>query len=239
MLMLPLWIAIPGAMLVTAGAGAACERLLYRPLVARGASHMVLVMASLGLFVVIENAVDLVFGPSGLSLRIGMPAPWFVGGVVIMPYQIVSPLVALVAVAACAALLYRTGFGREFRATITNDELLEINGISTVRIKTLAFALGSALLPVAGWLLMAGGSGVSPTIGITAVLTGAMAMFLGGVDSPLGGAIAGFLIGIVENVCVYFIPTEWQVAVTYGILVAFIMVRPTGLFGRTVQKAAI
>ncbi len=238
-LALPLWAALVLAIALTSAAGAGCERLLYRPLVNRGVSHMVVVMASLGLFVVIENSMDLVFGPSGLSLRIDPQTPWLVSGVVIMPIQIIAPMVALAITGLLALMLYRTMAGREFRAAITNPELLEINGISVSRIKLYAFAIGSAILPVAALLLISGGSGVSPTVGITAVLTGAMAMFLGGVDSPLGAAVAGFIIGIVENLSVFVLPTAWQVSITYGILLLVIMIRPTGLFGRAVQKATV
>lgn len=236
---LPVGVAAVGAAMFLAAAGALCERALYAPLVRRGASHMVVVMGSLGLFVVIENGLDLAFGPSGRSLDFQMPPPFFVGGVIVSPPQIAAPLISLAIILGYGWLLFRTRFGRDLRACITNAELLEINGVSTRRLRTLAFALGSALLPVAATLLLIGGSGVSPTIGITAVLTGAMAMFLGGVDAPLGAAAAGFLIGILENLSVFAVPTEWQVAVTYGLLLLLIMARPTGLFGRAVAKASV
>jgi branched-chain amino acid transport system permease protein len=234
----PLALAALGAAALTALAGAACDRLLYRPLAARGASHMVVVMASLGLFIVIENVLALGFGSSGRSIAF-ISGAFELGPLLVTHIQWIAPLVSLAVVGGFVLLLHRSTLGRHLRALVTNDELLEINGVEARRLKMLAFALGSALLPIAAAMLMASGAGAAPTMGITAVLTGAMAMFLGGVDNFLGAAAAGFLIGIIENICVWIVPTEWQVAVTYGILLLVIMAKPTGLFGRGLQKATV
>ena len=86
---------------------------------------------------------------------------------------------------------------------------------------------------------MASGSGIGPDVGVNAVLIGAMAMFLGGVDTIAGAALAGLLLGIVESLSAYFLPTEWQTAVTYALALLYLMVRPTGLFGRTLPRASL
>ncbi|NDH53784.1 MAG: hypothetical protein EBY24_17760 [Betaproteobacteria bacterium] len=125
------------------------------------------------------------------------------------------------------------------RALIDNEELLLLNGVDTGRLKMLAFAIGSALLPCAAALSIVSGSGISPYFGIQAVLTGAMAMFFGGVDSIEGAAVAGLALGIIESLAAFILPTEWQTAVTYALVLVFLMVRPTGLFGRALPKTSL
>ena len=132
-------------------------------------------------------------------------------------------------------LLRRSRFGRRVRALIDDDELLTLQGVDARRLKRLAFCLGSAVLAFPAALMMMSGAGVTPFMGIDAVLTGAMAVFLGGVGSLLGAALAGFLIGLVENLSTFVLPTEWQTAATYTLLLAFLVVRPTGILGRALR----
>jgi branched-chain amino acid transport system permease protein len=236
---LPLVVVVLGAAAVAAAAGILCQLALYRPLRARQASPLVVVMGSLGLMVVIENLLALVFGPSGFSLALELPPPLLVAGVVVSPAQLWAPLVALAVTLVFLAFLSRTVLGQQFRALVVDEELLRLNGVETERLKLWAFAIGSAMLAVPAALLMASGAGVSPYIGIPAVLTGAMALFLGGVDSFAGAALGGLAIGVVENVSVWLIPTEWQTAITYALLLLFLMLRPTGLMGRRLRQSAV
>jgi branched-chain amino acid transport system permease protein len=235
----PLVIAVVASGAVTALAGVLCLRGLYGPMRRVGASPLIVVMGSLGLMVVVENVLALVFGPSGYSLDLGVvPVVPFLG-LRASVVQLVAPGVALAAVGAVAAFLYRSAAGRRLRALVNDPELLTLNGVETRRLELVAFAIGSALLVLPATLLMASSSGVSPFVGVAAVLTGAMAMFLGGVDSYLGAALGGFVIGVVENLSVWLLPTEWQSAVTYALLLCFLLVRPTGLLGRALPQSSL
>jgi branched-chain amino acid transport system permease protein len=135
--------------------------------------------------------------------------------------------------------LRRTVTGQQLRALVVDEELLRLQGVETERLKLLAFAIGSAMLAVPAALLMSSGAGVSPYIGTGAVLTGAMALFLGGVDSFAGAALGGFIIGVVENVSVWLVATEWQTAITYALLLLFLMIRPTGLLGGGLRQSRV
>jgi branched-subunit amino acid ABC-type transport system permease component len=231
--------AVGAAALLASGAGYACQRGLYEPLLARGASPLVIVMASLGLTIVIENVLALGFGPSGQSLLIDLGPPVIAAGLVIAPAQLLAPAVAAALVMVVVIGVLRSHYGRVVRALVSDEELLNLQGIATAPLKRYVFAAASAVLPIPATLLMLSGSGVSPFIGIPAVLTGAMALFLGGIDSLVGAAAAGLLIGIVENLSVMFLPTAWQTAITYSLLLMVIMVRPTGLFGRRLRQASL
>ena len=212
---------------------------LYRPLQRRGASSLVMVMASLGVMVVADNLVVLGFGPTGYSIDVVVPQAVSFGPLLLTGGQMVAPVVALILVLLYLVFLHRSVNGRRMRALIDNEELLLLNGVDTARLKLLAFAIGSALLPCAAELSIVSGSGISPYFGIQAVLTGAMAMFFGGVDSIEGAAVAGMTLGVIESLAAYVLPTEWQTAVTYAAILIFLMVRPTGLFGRSLPQTSL
>ena len=212
---------------------------LYRPLQRRGASSLVMVMASLGVMVVADNLVVLGFGPTGYSIDVVVPQAVSFGPLLLTGGQMVAPVVALILVLLYLVFLHRSVNGRRMRALIDNEELLLLNGVDTARLKLLAFAIGSALLPCAAALSIVSGSGISPYFGIQAVLTGAMAMFFGGVDSIEGAAVAGMTLGVIESLAAYVLPTEWQTAVTYAAILIFLMVRPTGLFGRSLPQTSL
>ena len=212
---------------------------LYRPLQRRGASSLVMVMASLGVMVIADNLIVLGFGPTGYSIDVSVPATLSFGPVLLTGGQMVAPVTAAIVVALYLWFLFRSIHGRRMRALIDNEELLLLNGVDTGRLKMLAFAMGSALLPCAAALSIVSGSGISPYFGIQAVLTGAMAMFFGGVDSIEGAAVAGLALGVMESLAAYVLPTEWQTAVTYAAVLLFLMVRPTGLFGRSLPKTTL
>ena len=235
----PFVFAILVAALVCAALGVACMKLLYIPLQARGATPLVTVMASLGVMTIVENLLLLYFGPSGYSIDVTVPEPLIVGDVFLTGGQYMAPVYSAVIVALYLFFLFKTPYGQRLRALIDNEELLLLNGVDTRRIKLLAFACGSALLPVALGLLVMTGAGVTPGVGISAVLIGAMAMFFGGVDSIEGAAVAGLILGIVESLTVYILPTEWQTATTYALVLIFLIIRPTGLFGRSLARTSL
>jgi branched-chain amino acid transport system permease protein len=152
--------------------------------------------------------------------------------------QFLAPLVAVVVVIGYLFFLFKTTYGQYLRAIIDNEELLLRNGVDTRRVKVLAFACGSLLLPIALALFVQAGAGIGPNVGVSATLIGAMAMFLGGIDRIAGAALAGLLLGIVENLAAFFFPTEWQTAVTYALALLFLMVRPTGLLGQSLSRVS-
>jgi branched-chain amino acid transport system permease protein len=196
-------------------------------------------MASLGVRIVCDNLLRLSFGPSGFSIDVAVPDPVMIGGVFLTGGQFLTPFIAAIIVALYLLFLFRTSYGQQMRALIDNEELLLLNGIDTKRVKLLAFGCGSALLPVAMSLYVMSGAGVGPGVGVPAVLIGAMAMFLGGVDTIAGAALAGLLLGVVESLAAFVLPTEWQTAVTYALALVFLMLRPTGLFGRSLPRSSL
>jgi branched-chain amino acid transport system permease protein len=151
-------------------------------------------------------------------------------GLYLAPVFWVAILVSAVLFAGLGLFLGRTRAGIGLRALSENPELLRVYGLSSGRLSQLAFALGSALV-VPGAVLGAATTGLQPTVGAHVMLISLAATIVGGVGSLRGAALAGLLLGLVENVAITFVDTQWSEAASFVVLFAFILLRPTGLFG--------
>ena len=93
------------------------------------------------------------------------------------------------------------------------------------------FLLGSGIAGLGG-ILAAFDTGVQPTSDMTFMLKAVIAAIIGGAGNVYGALAGAFLIGIIENVGVWVIPTEWKPAISFGLLITFLIWRPKGIFRR-------
>jgi branched-chain amino acid transport system permease protein len=236
---LPLVLA--GALAIAAAAlvGLLIDLLLYQRLEARGAVRTTVFIASLGLLIVVENVVALVFGPDPLRLDVGGLATAIeIGPVFVTWLHVVTVALALAGYLALMAFLTRTRAGRAVRAASSSPEMARTVGIDLGRIHLLTYALGSAVSAPAG-ILVAMDVGAEPYRGTQFVLLASVAVILGGIGSIPGALLGGVFVGLLENLGVWQIPSEWQSAISFGVFLVFIVVRPRGFFGRAVQSAEI
>ena len=141
---------------------------------------------------------------------------------------------------ACAAaitlllhvLLYRTRFGLALRAVSRNPAAAAFVGINTGLVLFFAFALASAIGGFAGYLIAAGDQQITPYFGLWATFKGLIAMTLGGMGSIPGAIAGGLLLGIIESHCGWYLGTEYRDLASYGVLFAFLVFRPGGLFAQ-------
>ena len=106
--------------------------------------------------------------------------------------------------------------------------MAEVIGIDSPKVYMLSFAIGSALIGAACVLVLLE-KGANPYMGTMAVLLGSIAVIMGGVDSVPGGAISGFVLGLLINISTIRIPSEWQYALAFGIVMVIIVIRPEGI----------
>ena len=215
-----------------AGLGVASYFLLYRPFVVRGAPSFVVLIASLGLFILIENGLSILFGTDKKVIEGYSPGIHFVGPAFftdIHLYQIAS----LVLLGGGIALFLRlTSYGKAIQAMTDNAEMARIIGIDTVKVSVLVFALGSAISAVPAVLILLR-DGALPNMGFIAVFVAFLAVVVGGVGSIKGAVLGGFVLGLVENVGMWQLPTEWQSTIAFVVLFLVLLVRPRGLFAGT------
>jgi branched-chain amino acid transport system permease protein len=78
--------------------------------------------------------------------------------------------------------------------------------------------------------------GVEPGRGLSVVLVAAIAVLVGGLDAFTGAALGGLILGLAMNLGLWRIGAEWREALAFGVMLAFILLRPTGLYGRALEK---
>ena len=239
LLHLPIAVAVVGAILAAAAAGLLIDLLLYQQLERRGALRTSLFIASLGLLILIENVLAIVFTPDPMRLDIGALDTSLVIGPVFLTYLHV--LTVALAVAGYVALMWflkRSRWGQAIRAVSSSPEMARTVGIDLKRVHLLTYAIGSALAAPAG-ILVAMDVGAEPFRGTRFVLLASVAVIMGGIGSIPGAMLGGLFLGLLENVGIWQLPSEWQSAISFGVFLLFIVLRPRGFFGRRVQSAEL
>ena len=215
------------------------ESLVYRPLRQRGSSPMVMLLASLGMYIVLQNCISMFFGDDTKSIRTGVVKEGLpVFGARITPIQIIIIAVSIVLVVLVAIWLKKSRMGKAMRAVASDAELAKISGIDSDRVILWTFAIGSALAGVAG-ILVAMDVDMTPTMGMNALMMGVVAVIIGGVGSIPGVALGALLLGMAQHLGVWKISSQWQDAIAFIILFLFLLIRPRGFMGRKVKKVSV
>jgi branched-chain amino acid transport system permease protein len=235
----PVIIAVPMAIGLCAGLGVLIEVSVYRPLRHKDASALILLLASLGVYIVLQNIISMFFGDDTKTIRSGIVKEGInLLGARITPVQITIIIVSLLLVISCFLFLKYTKTGRSMRAVANNLELAQMTGINSDRMIIWAVALGSVLAGIAG-ILVALDVDMTPTMGMNALLMGVAAVIIGGVDSLPGVALGALLLGMAQNLGVWKISSQWQDAIAFFILLMFLLFRPQGFLGKRVKKVSV
>jgi len=238
-LKLPFALSVGLAILLSAGLGCLIDRAIYRPLRQRKSSSLVLLLASLGVYIVLQNLISLFFGDDTKSIRSGVVKEGLnVFGARITPIQITIIAVSIILLIGLVLLLKRTKLGKAIRAVSDDPELSSICGIDSERIILYVFAIGSALAGVAG-ILVALDVDMNPTMGIRFLMLGVVAVIIGGVGSITGTALGALLLGMAQHLGVWKISSQWQDAIAFAILLIFLLFRPEGFLGKKIKKATV
>lgn len=235
----PLWIAILLAIICATAIGLLSEIAIYRPLRKRNASPMILMIASLGIYTMLQNIISMIWGDDIKSVRMEeVKAGHEFLGAYITDIQIITIVVCFVLFVACIVFLNHSRIGRNIRAVASNPELSNIMGISSNRVILWAFGIGSALVAVAG-ILIAFDTDMTPTMGFNWLLFGVVAMIIGGVGSTWGLVGGALLLATAQHLSAYYIGSQWMNAVAYIILILFLLAKPLGFSGKRLKKVEI
>ena len=222
------------AALLTGGLGVVIERFAYRPL--RDAPRIAPLITAIGISFFLENAALLLFGGQfriyNTSEFIPFSAGFTVGSVSVDAVQIMTVVLGLVLMIGLRLLVVRTRLGKQMRAVAADREAAEMLGINVNFTIAATFFLGSALAGVAG--VMAGllFNQVTNTIGFLAGLKAFTAAVVGGIGSLPGAMLGGLLIGIAESFITGYVSSTYTNLIVFGVLIAVMLVRPSGLLGR-------
>jgi branched-chain amino acid transport system permease protein len=219
------------AMALTGLLAIALDAVLFRPLRKRGAS-IAAVMASFGAAMALRALIELLFSsrPAYLSRELQIAIP-IGAGIRVTPDQIALIAITAICVGALHTLLRYTGIGRSMRAVSENPALARVVGIDVARVIRLTWFIGGALACASGVMLGLVVQ-IRPTMGADLLLPLFAAAILGGVGSVAGALIGGLIVGLAEALTVQLVGAEWRAAVAFLVLIAVLLLRPTGLFGQ-------
>ena len=220
--------------------GALLDVAIFRRLRRRGASNLIFLLASLGLLVVIQNLLSVVFGDGTMSF---WALNTYGDGLVIFGARITR--IQAVSVILCNGFIFftwlfmkATKLGKLILAVSNNPELSAIVGVNVDRVIVAAFYISSICAASVG-LFIAMDVGMTPTMGFRPLLMAVVATIIGGGGSIPGIVVGGFFIASVQHLVAWGLSTQWQDAIVFLILLVFLFIRPRGLIGRKNSAAGI
>lgn len=228
---LPWIVTIPLVVLFMLLVGGATEMITVRPLIVKGAPILAPILALLAMLVITREVIGWSFGPDPqnvpypLGFRRIQIGP--VGG---SPQNFFIIAITLFVFAGAWLFFERTVWGRMFEAVAINRRAAALMGINLGRVTALAFAAGGACAGMAGMLL----SPVSTAhwlMGLPLAVQGFSALVVGGVGRVEGALLGGLILAFAEQLTQRYapIPSGFSQGVPLLLLIAFLMLRPTGL----------
>jgi len=231
------WPAFAATLFLSFGGGLLLEAVVIRPI--QDGPLVGIVILTIGLLIAINGLTTWIWG--GAAKQFDGPfstAPIRVGGVAFSKQDLGVIAVAFVAVGLVAALFTRTRLGLGLRAVAVNPLESRLVGIRASTMLAVGWGLAAVLGAVAG-VMAAPSLFLEPNMMQTVLLYAFAAAVLGGMESPLGAVIGGLLLGVVLNLVgtyVHWIGGELRLAVALALILSVLLVRPSGLFGRTALR---
>nr|VFK31870.1 MAG: branched-chain amino acid transport system permease protein [Candidatus Kentron sp. MB]VFK34837.1 MAG: branched-chain amino acid transport system permease protein [Candidatus Kentron sp. MB]VFK76974.1 MAG: branched-chain amino acid transport system permease protein [Candidatus Kentron sp. MB] len=236
---LPIPLALGLALISAVAFGILNELLFYRLLRDTKDAGLKMLVLSLGVYVLCQNLLSAFFGDEIKPLSAELfSGKYSFSDIFYTRIQLVGLFTAAMVFGFTLFLWRRTRLGKAIRAISENPELSRIFGIPKEKIILLAFALGSAYAGIAG-ILIGFDTGITPTMGFSLLLYGIVAMIIGGTESLWGIAVGALILATAQTLAAYYMDTRWTDAVTYLILIAFLIFRPYGVSGAKIRKVEI
>jgi len=230
------FVALVAGIAVAALVAVITHRVIYEPL---DASSIGLLITSIGVAFVYRSVLRLGFGSDFTEFDITLlrPIEWLIPyGIRMTRHDVAIVVSAAILVTALHLVLQYTDLGRKMRATADNPSLARVSGIRTARVKLWMWVIGAGLAG-AGGVFLGLYAQISPRMGFNILLVVFAAVILGGIGSVYGAMLGGFLIGMINQLTPLLtdigipIGIEYANAIAFVIMVAVLLVRPSGIAG--------
>ena len=229
---------VPAAAAVLAGIavcsllGVVIEKIAYKPL--REATPLAVLITAIGVSYFLQSMALLIFGSREVSFRSIIPLkPVQVGGMNISGESIVTMAVTIVVMIGLNLFIHKTKAGSAMLAVSEDKSAAQLMGINVNRTISLTFAIGSGLAAVAGVLYACSYGFIGPYMGSMTGIKAFVAAVLGGIGSIPGAMLGGILLGIIESLAKAYISTRLSDAIVFGVLILVLVLRPSGILGKT------
>jgi len=233
------WVGLLVALVSGLVIGAVVERVVIRPV--EGGPELNAVIVTLGLFIAIQALISVLFGVNQRAFvpplsNIGFKVGDF--SLALSPNALFTLGAVLLVMVGLTSLFRFTRVGLAMRASAFGQEVARLLGVKVGRMLTLGWALAAVVGSLAGMLIAAETSFVTPNFMDALIVFGFVAAVLGGLDSPVGAVVGGLLLGLLLNYVRGYVGDELVGMAALVILVVVLLVRPGGLFSTTQTRRA-
>ena len=217
-------IAIAGAL------GVLLDFLVWKPMRRKNADLVSLVIVSIGLSLIVRNAIIFIWG--GSTQNFDLPVQKGIGmlGVTITHNQLTGLGTAILFMVLVHFFLKNTKMGKAMRAISDDINLARISGIDSDKVIMWMWFIGIGLAAVAG-ILYGLETTIRPNMGWFLILPMFAAVILGGIGNPYGAMVGGMIIGLSQELSMLILPSEYKMGVSLGIMILVLLFKPKGLFG--------
>jgi branched-chain amino acid transport system permease protein len=231
-LAVPLWLALPVAVVATAAFGYFNDALLWKPLRRRGVGLIPMMIVSIGLSLAVRYLYQVFYGGSTSQLPgVGMAEMQF-GPVSLSWVDIGSMIGSTLILLGVAYFLLRTRIGKATRAVSDNPGLASASGIDVDRVIRIVWTLGGALAGLSGILWAYFRPGVSWDMGFQILLLIFAAVVLGGLGTAFGALVGSVIVGLLVELSTLFLPSDMKYVGALGVMILILLFRPQGILGR-------
>lgn len=229
----PVWFAFPGAMVAVGLFSVAMERLFYKPL--RGANRLAPLITAVGLSLLLQNLVQVFFTPNPQSYPVHLPDGIFEFGddILIRQRDVIIFCLTLLLALGLDMFFRRTKTGMGIKALSMNPQAAQLVGVPMDRSVSLTFFIGATMAVVAGILQGMATNQVWPLMGVNSGLKAFAAAVFGGIGVLWGAVFGGLFLGIAESLVVGYDLSTYKDGLAFFLLIAFLLFRPQGLFGKS------
>lgn len=226
----PWYFAALTGVIVGVGLSIACELVNHRRLEKKGASSGAHLVSSLGVYILIVQAIVVTWGTEPKVLRVGLDSIVSIFGLVLTRAQLIAGGLSIASLLAFYFWLRLSNLGLQFRALADNPGEMIVRGYNVQRLRLVCFGLSGLLAGVSA-LAFATDIGFDPYGGLNTLILAVVAMIIGGRNSIIGPVVGGLVLGIMRSEVLWFLSASWQEAMTFLLLAAFLLLRPSGLIG--------
>jgi len=226
----PLLLSFLIAIVITILLSLLMEIIVYKPLSRKNSSSNIVMISSIGIMIIVINAIALLYGNETKILNQDISKTISFGNVIITYTQLAQFLISSFLLAAFILFLKFTKFGIKTRAMRDDDVLCSVFGTDIYKMRLTLFTL-SAFFAAIGGGLVAYDVGMDPYVGMPMLLNAVVALIIGGIGRFEAPILGGFIIGILQSLSVWAFSARWQDAVTFTLLILFLLFRPQGLLG--------
>ena len=218
--------------------GVVIEGVAYRPL-RNAASPLAVLITAIGVSYLLQNLALLIFGSNTKSFPevIKLPNLKLAGGkLTITGTTILTIVLCIVIMAGLMLFINKTKAGQAMLAVSEDKDAAQLMGVNVNGTISLTFAIGSGLAAIAGVLLCSAYPTLTPYTGAMPGIKAFTAAVFGGIGSIPGAFIGGILLGVIEILGRAYVSSQLSDAIVFAVLIIVLLVKPTGILGKTVNE---